>query len=114
MRRCFEARPFILSNESFRRQLAQLAARHGLLLGDAAASTSADVAMGDADDAASAAAAADGYTLAEGLGEGAFAIVRRCVLRRRGAAALEVAAHPARYGVHPWDGLQAVRLYYTS
>ena len=30
--------------------------------------------------------------LAEVLGEGAFAIVRRCVLQRRGAAALEVAA----------------------
>ena len=47
--------------------------------------------MGDADDA-SAAAATDGYTLAEVLGEGAFVVVRRCVLRRRGAAALEVAA----------------------
>ena len=91
VRRCFEARPFILSNESFRRQLAQLASRHGLLLGDAAAASSADVAMGDADDAASA-SSTDGYTLAEVLGEGAFAIVRRCVLRRRGAAALEVAA----------------------
>ena len=33
---------------------------------------------------------------------------------RLSAAALEVAAHPARYGLHPWDGLQAVRLYYTS
>ena len=29
-------------------------------------------------------------------------------------AALEIAAHPARYGVHPADALQAVRLYYAS
>ena len=30
------------------------------------------------------------------------------------AAALEIGAHPARYGVHPMDALQAVRIYYAS
>ena len=29
-------------------------------------------------------------------------------------AALEIAANPGRYGVHPWDALTAVRLYYAS
>ena len=29
-------------------------------------------------------------------------------------AALEIAAHPARYGVHPMDALQAVRIYYAN
>ena len=30
------------------------------------------------------------------------------------SAALEIGAHPARYGVHPIDALQAVRLYYSQ
>jgi hypothetical protein len=29
-------------------------------------------------------------------------------------AALEIAANPGKYGVHPADALQAVRLYYAS
>ena len=30
-----------------------------------------------------------------------------------GEAALELASSPARYGIHPADALQAVRLYYA-
>ena len=33
---------------------------------------------------------------------------------RLSGAALEIAASPGRYGVHPLDGLQAVRMYYAA
>lgn len=29
-------------------------------------------------------------------------------------AVLEIAASPGRYGLHRWDALQALRLYYAS
>jgi hypothetical protein len=49
-------------------------------------------------------------------------VVERFGLSPRGAehsislceAALEIAANPARFGVHPADALQAVRLYYAN
>ena len=80
-----------------------------------AAAAAAHVTGGDVDDSAlrrewrAAMAANMSIEAAEAVSpSGAISSVELCSL------ALEIAANPGRYGVHPQDALQACRMYYAK
>ena len=134
VRRCFDARPFILKNASFRRQLVLLAARHGLL--DDAAPTPpppqqplagapppvtapgwttrsyagggvASATPPSPDDYLMGEAHPE-YALVEQLGEGAFATVYACKLGGRAERVAAKVVHRAREWM--WIGGKSVRV----
>ena len=87
--RCFAARPFILTNASFREQLCALATAHGLdgtsngRSGPAGAEGEAE---GEAEEAA--------YELGDPLGDGAFAVIYTCTRNGCELAAKVVSRKP--------------------
>ena len=123
VRQCYSARPFILTNSSFRAQLVALAAREGLLKCSVVAPPAVAPALAELPSAAlaparaaaaapPAAAAASGpeFTLGELLGAGAFASVYRCTLTSGREAAAEVAAKVvSRHAKWMWVGGKSVK-----